>query len=83
MESRNLNVFSQCLTGPVVYPFASRHNGPGFKIPGGDLCETCSLATELYIRFVSINLEIQFRKVYSFLLPINLKLVKIAFKMYS
>jgi hypothetical protein len=31
----NLTSFSPSLTGPVDYPFASRHKGPGFKIPGG------------------------------------------------
>jgi hypothetical protein len=36
----NLTSFSPCLTGPVDYPFASRHKGPGFKTPRGDLCET-------------------------------------------
>ncbi len=33
----NLTSFSPCLTGPVNYPFASRHKGPGFKSPGGVL----------------------------------------------
>jgi hypothetical protein len=36
----NLASFSPCLTGPVDYPFASRHKGPGFKTPRGYLCET-------------------------------------------
>jgi hypothetical protein len=37
----NLTSFSPCLTGPVDYPFASCQNkGPGFKSPGGYLCET-------------------------------------------
>jgi hypothetical protein len=36
----NLTSFSSCLTSPVDYPFASRHKGPGFKSPGGYLCET-------------------------------------------
>jgi hypothetical protein len=36
----NLTSFSPCLTGPVDYPFASRHKGPGFKSPGGYLCGT-------------------------------------------
>ncbi len=31
----NLTSFSPCLTGPVDYPFASCHKGPGFKTPGG------------------------------------------------
>jgi hypothetical protein len=31
----NLTSFSPCLTGPVDYPFASRHKWPGFKFPGG------------------------------------------------
>ncbi len=35
----NLTSFSPCLTGPVDYPFASRHKELGFKTPGGDLCE--------------------------------------------
>jgi hypothetical protein len=36
----NLTSFSPCLTGPVDYPFASCHEGPGFKSPGGYLCGT-------------------------------------------
>jgi hypothetical protein len=36
----NLTSFSPCLTGPVDYLFDSRHKGPGFKTPGGYLCET-------------------------------------------
>ncbi len=36
----NLTSFSPCLTGPVDYPFASCHKCPGFKYPGGYLCET-------------------------------------------
>jgi hypothetical protein len=38
----NLTSFSPYLTGPVDYPFAARHKGPGFKSPGGGgyLCET-------------------------------------------
>ncbi len=36
----NLTSFSPCLTGPVDYPFASCHKRPGFKSPGGYLCET-------------------------------------------
>jgi hypothetical protein len=35
----NLTLFSPCLTGPLDYPFASRHKGPGFKSPGGYLCD--------------------------------------------
>jgi hypothetical protein len=31
----NLTSFTPCLTGPVDYPLASRHEGPGFKSPGG------------------------------------------------
>ncbi len=31
---------SPCLTGPVDYPFASHHKGPGIKFPAGYLCET-------------------------------------------
>ncbi len=46
-----LTSFSPCLTGPVDYPFASRHEGPGFKSPGGYLCETgiLLLALSLYM----------------------------------
>ncbi len=33
----NLTSFSPCLTGPVDYPFASLHKGPGFKSSGGVL----------------------------------------------
>jgi hypothetical protein len=36
----NLTEFSPCLTGPVDYPFASHHEGPGIKLQGGYLCET-------------------------------------------
>jgi hypothetical protein len=36
----NLTVFTQSSTGPVVHPFASRHEGPGFNPQGGYLCET-------------------------------------------
>jgi hypothetical protein len=36
----NLTSFSPCLTGLVDYPFASCHEGPGFKSPGGHLCGT-------------------------------------------
>jgi hypothetical protein len=32
--------FTLCLTGPVDYPFASRHEGSGFKSPWGYLRET-------------------------------------------
>ncbi len=39
-RSCNLTSFSPCLTGPVDYPFASCHKGPGFKSPGGYLYET-------------------------------------------
>ncbi len=47
----NLTSFSPCLTGPVDYPFASRHRGPGFKSPGRYLCETgiLLLAMSCYI----------------------------------
>ncbi len=31
----NLTSLSPWLTGPVDYPFASRHKGPGFKFRGG------------------------------------------------
>ncbi len=31
----NLTLFSPCLTGPVDYPFTSRHKGPEFKPQGG------------------------------------------------
>ncbi len=36
----NLTSFSPCLTGPVDYPFASRHKGLRFKSPVGYFCET-------------------------------------------
>jgi hypothetical protein len=39
-RSCNLTSPSPCLTGPVDYPFASRHKGPGFKSPQGYLRET-------------------------------------------
>jgi hypothetical protein len=47
----NLTSFSPCLTGPVYYQFASCHNGPGFKSPGGYLCKTriLLLALSCYI----------------------------------
>jgi hypothetical protein len=35
-----ISLHSLCFTGPVDYPFASRHEGPGFKSPGGYLRET-------------------------------------------
>jgi hypothetical protein len=38
-RSCNLTTFTSCLTGPVDYLFASRHEGPGFNSPGGYLCE--------------------------------------------
>jgi hypothetical protein len=31
LQSHNLTAFTPCLTGPVDYPFAARHEGPGFK----------------------------------------------------
>ncbi len=51
----NLTAFTPCLTGPVDYPFASRHKGPGFKTPGGYLCETgiLLLALSRYMLLVS------------------------------
>jgi hypothetical protein len=36
----NLTAFIPCLTGPVDYMFASRHEGPWFNPQGGYLCET-------------------------------------------
>jgi hypothetical protein len=36
----NISPFSPCLTGPMDYPFASCHKGPGFKSPGGYLRKT-------------------------------------------
>ncbi len=30
----NLTAFTQCLTGPVDYPFVSCHEGPGFNLQG-------------------------------------------------
>ena len=44
----NLTSFSPCLTSPVDYPFASHHKGPGFKSPGGYLCETGILLLALF-----------------------------------
>ncbi len=47
----NLTSFPPCLTGPVDYPFASRHKGPRFKSSRGYLCETgiLLLALSCYI----------------------------------
>jgi hypothetical protein len=36
----NLTVFINSSTGPVVYPFASGHEGPGFNPQGGYFSET-------------------------------------------
>ncbi len=36
----NLTAIATCLTGPVDYQFASRHEGPEFNPQGGYLCET-------------------------------------------
>jgi hypothetical protein len=36
----NLTAFIPSSTGPVVHPFASRHEGPGFNHQGGYLCGT-------------------------------------------
>jgi hypothetical protein len=36
----NLTAFTHGLAGPVGKPFASRHEGPGFKPQGGYFCET-------------------------------------------
>jgi hypothetical protein len=44
----NLTAFTPCLTGPVDYPFTSCHKGPGFKSPGGYLCETGILLLALF-----------------------------------
>ncbi len=51
LHSGDLTSFSPCLTGPVDYPFASRHKGPEFKSPGGYLHETgiLLLALSCYI----------------------------------
>jgi hypothetical protein len=51
LRALNLTSFSPCLTGPVDYPFASRHKGPWFKTPRGYLCETgiLLLALSCYI----------------------------------
>jgi hypothetical protein len=35
----NLTAFTHSSTGPVVYPFASRHEGTRVQSPGGYLCE--------------------------------------------
>ncbi len=43
----NVTSFTPCLTGPVDYPFAYCHKGPGFKSPGGYLCETWILLLAL------------------------------------
>jgi hypothetical protein len=51
----NLTSFSPCLTGPVDYPFASCHKGPGFNSPGGYLCETGILLLALS-RYSGLNL---------------------------
>ncbi len=53
----NLTSFSPCLTGPVDYPFASHHKGPGFISPGGYLCETgiLLLALSRYIGDPDVN----------------------------
>ncbi len=42
MRASNLTACIPFLTGPVDYPFASRHEGPGFNPQGGTyyLCET-------------------------------------------
>ncbi len=58
----NLTTFTPCLTGPVDYPFASRHEGPGFKL-GGNLCETGILLLVLS----------RYRVLFSFGFPILLK----------
>jgi hypothetical protein len=52
----NLNSFSPGLTGPVDYPYAHCHKGPGFRSPGGYSCETGILLLALsrystWIRF--------------------------------
>jgi hypothetical protein len=51
-----LTPFSPCLTGPVDYPFASHHKGPGFKSLGGYFCETgiLLLALSRYSSIVSL-----------------------------
>ncbi len=36
----NLIAFIHISTGPVVHPFASHHEGPGFNPRGGYSCET-------------------------------------------
>jgi hypothetical protein len=47
----NLIPFKHSSTGPVVHPFASRHEGPGFNPQGRHLCETVILlfALSFYI----------------------------------
>ncbi len=52
---------SPCFTGPVDYPFASRHKGPKFKSPGVYSCETGILL--IYIALSRSNPIIEFSKV--------------------
>ncbi len=56
----NLTSFSPCLTGPVDYPFASFHKGPGFKSRGGYLSETgiLLLALSFYKRMFTAQVEL-------------------------
>jgi hypothetical protein len=53
LRACNLTSFSPYLTGPLDYPFASCHKGPGFKSPGGYLCETGILLLALS-RYIAI-----------------------------
>ncbi len=54
----NLTSFSPCLTGPVDNPFASHHEGPRFKSPGGYLSETGILLLALsHYRCISCVLK--------------------------
>jgi hypothetical protein len=55
-EPANLTSFSPCLTCPVDYPFASHDKGPGFKSPGGYLCETGILLLALSRYQLTLNL---------------------------
>jgi hypothetical protein len=57
----NLTAFSPCLTGPLDYPFASCHKGPGFKSPGGYLFGTgillLPMSRYIYIYLFQLHLE--------------------------
>ncbi len=64
----NLTSFSPCLTGPVDWPLASRHKGPGFKSPGGgDICETGILLLALSRYNSTLNKEYNSRKIFLYI----------------